>query len=76
MAIDQRTRSEILDDHEKHDYTNKVIAFAFFKSWEELPPRAANMLGHVLPVLVNRVSDEPLAVGVGLPETIMIFCVH
>ena len=65
MAIDQQTRSEILDDH---DYTNKVLAFAFFKSWEKLPSYTASMLAHVLPVLVNRASDEPLAVGVGLSE--------
>ena len=45
----------------------RIIAFAFFRSWERLPPRAASMLAQVIPVLINRASDEPLAVGIGLP---------
>ena len=68
MAIDQQNRSETLNDPEKHDHTNKVIAVAFFKSWEKLPPRSASMLAHVLPVLINRASEDPLAVGVALPD--------
>ena len=68
MAIDQQNRSEIPNDPEKRDHTNKVIAFAFFKSWEALHPHAASMLAHVLPVLINRASEDPLAVGVGLPD--------
>ena len=68
MAIDQQICSEILNDPEKPDYTNRVIAFAFFRSWAKLPSHAASMLAHVLPVLVNRASDEPLVVGIGLPD--------
>lgn len=68
MEIDRQPDSEILNDPGKHDHTNKVIAFAFFKAWEKLPPQTASMLAHVLPVLINRASDEPLAVGVVLPD--------
>ena len=69
MAIDQQNRSEIPNNPEKHYHTNKVIAFAFFKSWEELHPHAAGMLAHVLPVLINRASEDPLVVGVELPDS-------
>ena len=67
-----RTTGQIADhdDHEKHHYTKKVIAFAFFKSWEKLPSRAASLLAHVLPVLINRAPDEHLAVGIGLPNNL------
>ena len=63
------TSGQVTDhnDHEKYHYT-KFIAFAFFRSWEKLPPHAASMLAHVLPVLINRASDEPLTAGVGLPD--------
>ncbi len=54
-------------DDARRDYA-RIMAFAFFRSWERLPPHAANMLAHVIPVLINRASDEPLVIGIGLPD--------
>ena len=58
MATDQKNRSEIPNDPATRDHTDKVIAFAYVKSWEKLPPHTASMLAHVSPVLFNRASDE------------------
>ena len=54
------------DDNEHH--CARIIALAFFRSWEKLPPHPANMLARVIPVLINRASDEPLVTGIVLPE--------
>ena len=65
---DDMWRSGHGTDHDdgRHHYA-RIIAFAFFRSWERLPPSAASMLAQVIPVLINRASDEPLVIGIGLP---------
>ncbi|MCY3876950.1 MAG: hypothetical protein OXF88_22005 [Rhodobacteraceae bacterium] len=56
-------------DDSRHHYA-RIIAFAFFRSWERLPPSVANMLAQVIPVLINRASHEPLVIGIELPGNV------